>query len=303
MILRKVAQSLNQMPTLKRKWWKLLLLGFLIAIAISLWPSAWCALAQTCDGPKDVWCDPNGTQCCGPTNGLGVLVGCSRGAYGYCIQDFIADSWGVRCTNEDDCNVTECVTSPKGYGCYLKGDGRWDVGRCSAYPTCSRQSRTIPVTCCTGDSIKPTPCPKTGPAIANSSLATTPPFPLVLGQDPEKLGVTITNVTAEAGVHDCKQGTITDLTISVSLSKDSVSWIKGELARKYPGAKVLGTYPFTPDLTITGLNSSTARASFHFDPLDPGDYEVTVTAVQDDGQTVVRVFKVHVALYESTITQ
>jgi hypothetical protein len=64
----------------------------------------------------------------------------------------------------------------------------------------------------------------------------------------------------------------------------------------------LGTYPITPVLTTTGLNTGTATTSFHFDPLDPGDYEVTVTATQDDGQTTSKVFTVHVALYETTIT-
>jgi hypothetical protein len=66
---------------------------------------------------------------------------------------------------------------------------------------------------------------------------------------------------------------------------------------------LLDTYPISPVLTITGLNTSTATVTFHFDPKDPGDYEVTVTATQDDSQIAVKVFQVHVALYESTITQ
>lgn len=112
----------------------------------------------------------------------------------------------------------------------------------------------------------------------------------------------ITNVTATAGEHDCRRGKITSIAVSIRLSNESISWINGELARKYPGAHVKGTYPITPVVTINGLGTVTATASFHFDPFDPGDYLVTVTATQDDGQTEVKVFRVHVALYESTIT-
>jgi hypothetical protein len=64
---------------------------------------------------------------------------------------------------------------------------------------------------------------------------------------------------------------------------------------------VLGTYPISPVLTTSGLNTATATASFHFDPLDPGEYEVTVMATQDDGKTAVKVLLLNAALYESTI--
>jgi hypothetical protein len=86
------------------------------------------------------------------------------------------------------------------------------------------------------------------------------------------------------------------------LSSDSIRWINVGLACKFSGAHVKGTYPITPVLTTTGLNTVTAATSFHFEPLDPGDYEVTVTATLDDGQTAVMMFTVHVAMYESTIT-
>jgi hypothetical protein len=86
------------------------------------------------------------------------------------------------------------------------------------------------------------------------------------------------------------------------LSSESISWISSELAHKYPGAHVLDSYPISPELTTSGLDTSTATATFHFDPKDPGDYQVTVTATQDDNQEAEKVFQVHVALYESTIT-
>ena len=276
--------------------WKILALCILLVIAVSLSPTAYCALAR-CD-IKDKWCNDDCSQTCGPTHGLGVVVGCSRGAYG-CIQDWIPDAWGMRCTSSNDCNVTECASTPPGFGCYLVGEGLWDVGKCSAYPSCKRQTLIINESCCGGG---PTPCPKSGPIITTSALEPTPEFPLVVGQDPDKRGITIPMITVSAGEHDCRRGTVSDISIEIRLSEASISWINSELARKYPGAHMLDTYPISPVLTATGLNTPTATASFHFDPKDPGDYEVKVTATQDDNQVAEKVFQVHVALYESSIT-
>ena len=281
----------------RQSWWKILALGFLLAVGISLWPSAYCALGAC--GVKDQWCNGDCSQTCGPTQGLGVVVGCSTGAFG-CIEDWIPDAWAVHCTNSNDCKVTECDSTPSGYGCYLAGAGRWDVGTCSAFPSCARVSRVVNETCC--DSGGTTPCPKSSPTITTSALQPTPEFPLVVGQDPDRRGATITNIAVTAGVHDCRTGSISTISISINLSGESIGWINGELARKYPGARVKDTYPISPALTTTGLNTSSATASFHFEPLDPGDYEVTITATQDDGQTTVKVLPLHVALYESTIT-
>jgi hypothetical protein len=247
---------------------------------------------------KDQWCKGDCSKECGPTHGLGVIVGCTRGAYG-CIEDWIPDAWGMRCTNRDDCKVTECASTPPGFGCYLVGEGRWDVGTCSAFPSCQRRSLIIDESCCGGG---PTPCPKSGPTISTAVLQPTPAFPLVFGQDPVRRGITIPAITATAGEHDCRRGAIAEITVKIRLSEASISWINGELARKYPGAHVLDIYPVAPVLTTMGLNTSTATVSFHFDPKDPGDYEVTVTATQDDGQVTDKVLQVHVALYESSIT-
>ena len=279
-----------------RSWWKILLLGILLAVAASLSPSAYCAMADC--SVKDQWCNDDCSQACGPTQGLGVLVGCSRGAYG-CVEDWIPDAWGMRCINRDDCKVTECASTPPGFGCYLVADGLWDVGTCTAFPDCKRRSLIIDESCCNS---APTPCPKTGPTITTSALKPTPEFPLVLGQDPDRSGIMIPPISATAGQHDCRTGTISIISVKIRLSSASIGWINGELARKYPGAHVLDTYPISPVLTTTGLNTPNATASFHFDPNDPGDYEITVTVTQDDGQEAVKVFQVHVALYESTIT-
>ena len=280
---------------IRHSWWKILVVCILLAAVASLSPSAYCALAD-CD-TKDKWCNDDCSQECGPTQGLGVIVGCSRGAYG-CVEDWIPDAWGMRCTNRNDCKVTECASSPPGFGCYLVGDGLWDVGACSAFPACQRRSRIIKEACCVAP---PTPCPESGPTVTTDALQPTPEFPLVLGQDPDRRGITIPLITITAGEHDCRRGTITVISVKIHLNQASISWINGELARKYPGAHVLDTYPISPVLSTNGLNTPNATVSFHFDPKDPGDYDVTVTATQDDGQVNVKVFQVHVALYESTI--
>ena len=53
---------------------------------------------------------------------------------------------------------------------------------------------------------------------------------------------------------------------------------------------------------ISGLNTSAAAASIHFDPLDPGFYDISVTAVQSDGQVTTSVLSVPAYLLDSTIT-
>jgi hypothetical protein len=276
-------------------WRKGMVLYILLGVLIFLAPGAYCALAGC--GVKDQWCNEDCSQSCGPTQGLGVIVGCSRGAYG-CIQDWIPDAWGMRCTNPYDCKVTECASSPPGFGCFLVGQGLWDVGACTAYPSCRRVSKVIEASCCTS---LPTPCPKSPPKVTTQRIEPTPAFPLVLGQDPGRIGVTIPEVIVSAGEHDCRQGTIEAIEVKISLTQDSIRWIQGELARKYPGARVRGTYPLSPPLVTSGLHASQVSTSFHMDPLDPGDYEINITATQDDGQVVAQAFTIHVALYESTL--
>jgi hypothetical protein len=281
---------------IRHSWWKFLVLCILLTIAVGLSPRAYCALAG-CD-IKDQWCNGDCSQTCGPTHGLGVVVGCSRGAYG-CVEDWIPDAWGMRCTNGDDCKVTECASTPPGFGCYLVSEGLWDVGVCSAYPSCQRRTLIIDETCCGGG---PTPCPKSGPMITTAALVPTPAFPLVIGQDPDRRGITIPPITVIAGDHDCRRGTIVSISVKIHLSSESITWIKGELARKYPGAHVLDTYPISPVLTTSGLDTALATATFHFEPKDPGDYVVTISATQDDNQVAEKQFQLHVALYESAIT-
>ena len=132
----------------------------------------------------------------------------------------------------------------------------------------------------------------------------TPPYPLVLGQDPDKIGVDVTIMAQGGGkTNSCPgdpRGTITTFQLNeVTLSPEAIARIKGELQKAYPGARVLGSYPLHPSPS-TSLGSN-AVLRFHFDPQDPGAYNITVTARQQDGQTVSQTFQVPAHLLEATI--
>ena len=132
----------------------------------------------------------------------------------------------------------------------------------------------------------------------------TPPYPLVLGQDPDEIGVDVT-ITAQGGSksNNCPgdpRGTITTFQLDeVTLSPEAIARIQGELRKAYPGAHVLGSYPLHPAPSVSLGSNATLR--FHFDPQDPGAYNVLVTATQHDGQTVSQTFQVPAHLLEATI--
>jgi len=133
----------------------------------------------------------------------------------------------------------------------------------------------------------------------------TPQYPLVLGQDPDELGVDVT-ITAQGGskTNSCPgdpRGTITTFQLDeVTLSPEAIARIKGELQKAYPGARVLGSYPLQPSPSTTMGSNATLR--FHFDPQDPGAYNVLVTVRQHDGQTLSQTFQVPAHLLEATIS-
>lgn len=160
------------------------------------------------------------------------------------------------------------------------------------------------------DTVDPTltPCPPSwSPPTISASLSLNPAYPITIGQDPEHLGVDVSGLMASGGAPRCPSlppANIVHFSITeVRLAASSVAWINGDLARKYPGARVKGSYPFTPQFQSTGLGSSVARIAFHLDPLDPGYYEFHLLAVQSDGQQVTAVLNVPVHLMESTIIQ
>ena len=133
----------------------------------------------------------------------------------------------------------------------------------------------------------------------------TPPYPLVLGQDPDEIGVDVT-ILAQGGskTNSCPgagRGNITAFQLNeVTLSPEAIARIKGELQKAYPGARVLGSYPLHPSPSTTMGSNATLR--FHFDPQDPGAYNVLVTVRQHDGQTVSQTFQVPAHLLEATIS-
>jgi len=133
----------------------------------------------------------------------------------------------------------------------------------------------------------------------------TPQYPLVLGQDPDEVGVDVT-IAAQGGskTNSCSgdpRGTITIFLLNeVTLSPEAIARIKGELQKAYPGAHVLDSYPLHPSPSTSLGSNATLR--FHFDPLDPGAYNVLVTVTQHDGQTVSQTFQVPAHLLEATIS-
>ena len=141
----------------------------------------------------------------------------------------------------------------------------------------------------------------------DANLTLNPPYPITLGQDPDDRGVDVTGITVRGGDRHCPNGgsaKIVSLSVvKVQLAQSSLAWINGDLARKYPGAQVKGSYPLTPPYQVSGLGTSQAQLSFHLAPLDPGYYEVTVQAAQEDGQSAMAILRVPVYLMESTIIQ
>ncbi|MBL7162161.1 MAG: hypothetical protein ISS57_06115 [Anaerolineales bacterium] len=133
----------------------------------------------------------------------------------------------------------------------------------------------------------------------------TPPYPLVLGQDPDELGVDVT-ITAQGGAKTNSypgdpRGTITIFQLDeVTLSPEAIARIQGELQKAYPGAHVLGSYPLHPSPSVSLGSNATLR--FHFDPQDPGAYNILVTATQHDGQSVSQTFQVPAHLLEAMIS-
>jgi hypothetical protein len=154
----------------------------------------------------------------------------------------------------------------------------------------------------------PVPCtPTYGPPTLTGN-GQDPPYPLTMGQDPDQVGVDLT-YAARGGARtgSCNRGPgrspITGFEIvSVELTSETIAWITGELADLYPGAKVKDTYPFVPTFETSGVGSSSASLRAHIDPLDPGDYTITVRAVQEDGQVVIEEFSLKVWLLEAAIT-
>jgi hypothetical protein len=133
----------------------------------------------------------------------------------------------------------------------------------------------------------------------------TPDFPVVVGQ---KADSTLTAIfTAQGGpslVCSNVAAPIVSLQVQrIDLSGTSAQWITTELAKAYPGAQVKATYPLSPNppTIVTDLGTPYATGQVTFPPIDPGWYELLVTAQQSDGQTVQATYRVPAYLLGSTL--
>mgnify|MGYP005854617985 CR=1 FL=1 len=248
------------------KSWKAALMGLLIAIGIALFPQAQCAVAQTCNAPRDLWCN-NGQpgKCCDPTAGFSAVTSCEKqfshrtGRF-YCLErgpGFDQPEIPVRCTNASNCEVTEVLGTPD----RLSG-GYWSVGKCPKYEvslteSCGEPDTTanpVRATCCLGSSSGGGCTPLYAPPSIEDGYTVDPPNPIVWTQEQPPyglaLGMTINDIKAHGG-QDTECGTgqanITDLKMYVQLRQSSIDWIEGELAQRYIGARVKDTYPKYPE--------------------------------------------------------
>lgn len=219
------------------------------------------------------------------------------------------------------CSTTRCATINKaGYRSYracarpnqsLNGKSiHYDVW------ICPNPTPTPPPT--------PTPTPAPPPGCdadyitllpPSAGMVTEPDRPVVVGQDKEKRGVDM-HVTAHAGKAEhheewwekvcdepgciipeepwhwaCVDHTtesyvdhVCYVGVNLRLGDDSVAWIKGELAGRYPGAKVLGEYPETFILydEDEGCIPAFHDSIFGYQTQDPGEYGGRIV-VQTEG--------------------
>ena len=302
----------------KRTWLEILLIGLLLAIGISAFPRARCALGQC--SVRNQWCNPDCSQPCSGTGGIREIKNPGlvfRDAHGgtFCSLPTYHNV-GYRCEHDSDCNATWIA------------DNRW-IDQCGNHTCVYIADQTLPphpvigqtcrlrfvearIDCCLSGGIpqptpRPRPCTPTYYPPTISLDAYSPPYPLVIGQDPDDWGVDII-VNAEGGSksNHCDRGEaqkdITTLSLDfVELSNQSRTWITTELERFYPGAHVLDSYPLHPAFQ-TQLNGTNATLTFHFDPLDPGVYEIQVSAVQEGGGMATATLDVPVYMLETTIT-
>lgn len=317
--------TLPRFPKISNPWLRLtlpLVAGMLLAATASFWPDIQCQVFAQC-GPRDAWCNGDCSQNCNASSSLGIVVPTScRINVTYCSQTFAADVCAVQCTDAGNCNVTKQITPGYCSGRLSRSGSYsyWSAGECEEVVEGGKlvacnynaEANKKKADCCNGSSETEPPPPACEPEYAAPTIVLssyTPPYPIVIGQDPEQVGVDIT-VTLEGGekTNGCATGPAhLDLTKvdfeGVELAPTSVAWIEGALAQVYPGAHVLGTYPFVPDFTEPTLPGSSVTIQFHLDPLDPGYYDLHLTATQEDDQATSVILQVPVYLMEATIIE
>lgn len=289
-----------------------------VAALAAFIPNFQCTVLAQC-GANDLWCNGDCSIACQPATSLGYVArsSCVPNVT-YCAQTFIDDQCAVRCSDPNNCNVTDLVGGGNCAGRLFQraGFSYWNAGECIedidefGAITCTYEydKGTDRVDCCTGSGSgggggggKCTP-EYAAPTVTLSGVL--PVRPLVIGQDPDDLGATA-NILIQGGEDTaCHTGrtNITSITIpTINLSPESIAYIRGELARRYPGAQILGDYPLDAEYPSPTLPDDEISLALHFDPLDPGTYQIVVQAVQEDGQTVDVTLEVKAWLLDSTL--
>lgn len=165
---------------------------------------------------------------------------------------------------------------------------------------------------------------------AAGELRWEPPYPVVIGQDPQRRGVdVILTVWIDPATHiwygpDCPGCTehrdpvrdeLIGVAVQLTLSEASRNWIESELAQRYPGARVR-----QPEIAAPGTlsdcyyagNRHVCTITAHLEPIDPGWpvdpgwYEVALTVTSNLAHRVNAVSipeQVPVYLKDTTIIQ
>ena len=194
-------------------------------------------------------------------------------------------------------------------------------GQCGSTPAGCSASQTAlltsllptppaPITVPTAPPAKPAcPSPSIKPgAISASASQVAPPYPLVVGQDPDKRGVDVSFTASVAptiytyyttipiyekqcktvaGVEKCTKvivgyncqahtrtypECIASASASMSLSKESREWILNELSIRYPEA-----YLHHPDFSFSGGGCKYSASKDHVQVADPGNWNVNIS--------------------------
>lgn len=305
----KLLRLLKLKPFDRQTWLSILLTAALITVGAALWPTARCAADGDC-GARDKWCYPDCSVGCAGGSGVEMVYSCSTSG-GACVEN--VKEVGTICAAGSNCNVTSThgggrLNTCGQYSC-------WYVGKCE-WTGCTlvAQANNARVDCCGGSGGGGDPNPDPDPPcepdydppyIDIIQKTMTPPYPLVMGQDPDQLGITIAGISIYGGTEnacDLAAAKITAVDTSVALSSASIEWIEGYLASRYYGAHILGSYPMTPDETVSGVGTPFATLGFHFENPDPGEYTITITVKQSDGQVVERIFGAPSNLLDVTLT-
>lgn len=187
------------------------------------------------------------------------------------------------------------------YGdCYGSWAGpTWEGGNFAEDDNCCDGGTCTPPPGTPGATPTPCACPAGGWSYATpsfSNLATTPPYPVVVGQDPNRKGTTISfRVSLGPATHtwygpECPScpahsETVRDSIVGgaadVVLTQESRNWITNVLGRRYYGARPKHPEWLGQPLTLSGCHyegdTHVCTASVHVPAEDPGQYDIVAT--------------------------